>query len=295
LRAGETLIRQGRADHIDDKPIVPIPVWHRRTVPLPPAVELIGVTVTVGDRTVLGPVDFVVAPGEHWVVLGPNGAGKSTLLSVVGAYRHPSTGRATVLGGTLGRVDLRVVRRRIGSIGEGIATALPRESTALEITLTGRDGYLAPWWSEFSNADRVAATAALERVGCGALTERPIGLCSQGERQRILLARALFGQKELLLLDEPAGGLDLPGRESLIAALDALASGGGPPSVHIAHTLEELPESSTHALLLRDGHVVASGVVDDVITADALSACYSIPITVDRSEGRWFGRAQASW
>ena len=260
-----------------------------------PVVELSAVTVSHAGRSVLGPISFAVARDEHWVVLGPNGAGKTTLLSIVGAHRHPTSGVAEVFGLRLGKTDLRALRRRIGAVGHTVSDRLPRHPCALEVVLTGKSGLLAPWWGEFTDADRSAAAALLGQVGCARIADQPFGACSQGERQRVLLARALFGGNELLLLDEPAVGVDLPGREALISVLDELASDGGPPTLHVAHTLEELPGSTTHALLLRDGLAVAAGPAKEVLVDAALSECYAIAVSVERVGGRYFGRAASSW
>ncbi len=265
------------------------------SVPHESVVHLDAVTVRAGDRTVLGPITWSVGVGEHWAVLGPNGAGKTTLLSVAGAYRHPSSGTAWVLGERLGAVDLRALRERLGAVGHTVNDVLATTPTALEIVLTGKTGTLAPWWERFSAADRATAAALLARVGCAELADTSFGRCSQGERQRVLLARALYGRKELLLLDEPAVGVDLPGREALIEVLDDLAGDDGPPTIHVAHTLEELPSSTTHALLLRAGRPVASGRVADVLTDAPLTACYGLAVEVTRSGGRYFGRAASSW
>jgi iron complex transport system ATP-binding protein len=253
-------------------------------------------TVDVASvRRILGPISFSLQRGEHWAVLGPNGAGKTTLLSLVGAERHPSSGTVTILGERVGRVDLRELRRRIGVVGHLVADRLPRHVSALEIVLTGKDALLAPWWATFDDADRATAMALLERLHCGQLATQPFGRCSQGERQRILLARSLYGHHDLLLLDEPAVGVDLPGREALVQALDELAAADGPPSLQVAHTLEELPTSTTHALLLRDGRAVAAGVASEVLSDGPLSACYGLPFHVEQRDGRYSAWASGSW
>ena len=254
------------------------------------------VTVLFGQRRVLGPLSLEIAAEEHWALLGPNGAGKTTLLSLLAAQRHPSSGQATVLGGRLGRVDLRELRRHIGVVGHLVADRLPGHVTTLEIVLTGRDGLLAPWWSEFSEKDREEAHALLERLHCGALAAQPFGRCSQGERQRVLIARSLFGRHEFLLLDEPALGVDLPGREALVHALDELAAApDAPATVQIAHTLEELPTSTSHALLLREGVAIACGKAEEVLTDQALSECFGLAFQVTHSAGRYSARAAGSW
>jgi len=252
-------------------------------------------SVALAGRTVLGPVSLEIARGEHWALLGPNGAGKTMLLSVLGAERHPTTGRVEVLGEPFGRVDLRELRRRIGVVGHHVADRLPPVAKALEVVLTGKDGILAPWWGRFGAEARAEALAMLGRVGCAELAERPFGECSQGERQRVLVARSLFGRHDFLLLDEPALGVDLPGREALIEVLDELAGRGGPTTVHVAHTLEELPGLTTHAMLLSRGRLVASGVATEVLVDEALSECFGAAFVVERVGRRYSARAAGSW
>ena len=259
------------------------------------AAILDGASVVLAGRTVLGPLSLEISRGEHWALLGPNGAGKTTLLSLLAAERHPTAGSVEVLGERLGRVDLRQLRRRIGVVGAAVAERLPPVATAGEIVLTGRDGLLAPWWGRFDAAARAEAGAMLGRVGCAQLAEQPFGQCSQGERQRVLVARSLFGRHELLLLDEPALGVDLPGREALIEVLDALAGPDGPTTVHVAHSLEELPGLTTHALLISGGRLVASGVVAQVLVDEKLSECFGATFVVERVGRRYSARAASSW
>ncbi len=258
--------------------------------------RLEGVTVLLGGRRVLGPLSLRIGAGEHWAVLGPNGSGKTTLLSVLGAERHPSSGAAWVLGERLGRTDVRRLRGRIGALGHRVADRVPPQVSALEVVLTGRDGLLAPWWGEFDESDRRAAAALLASVGCEALAGQAFTACSQGERQRVLLARSLFGEHRLLLLDEPAVGLDLPGREALVGALDRLASAGvAPATVQVAHTLEELPASTSHALLLRAGAPVACGAAADTLCDGPLSDCFGLAVRVRRDGGRLTATAVGRW
>ncbi len=260
------------------------------------AAHLLDVTVVLGARQVLGPISLTVGAGERWAVLGPNGAGKTTLLSVIGAERHPTRGAAWVLGEQLGRTDVRRLRQRIGALGHRVADRIPPQASALEVVLTGRDGLLAPWWACFSKAERAAAGQLLSRLGCEALAGQAFAACSQGERQRVLIARSLYGEHALLLLDEPAVGMDLTGREALVAALDELARApAAPATVQVAHTLEELPGSTTHALLLRDGVAVAAGPVTDTLAKAPLSDCYGVAVSVRRRRGRWSATAPAAW
>jgi len=247
--------------------------------------------VLVEGRRILGPVSLRIRRGERWALLGPNGSGKTTLLSVAGALRQPSRGRVTVLGAELGRTDVRDLRARIGHLGHAVSDALPRGLSAEEVVLTGKRSTLVPWLQGFDDRDRAEARELLELVGCAGLARRPWERCSQGERQRVLLARALFGRPEVLLLDEPAAGLDLPGRELLVAAIDGAGRARAATSVLATHHLEDLPASTTHAALLREGQVVAAGPVEEVLTDAALGACFGVPVRVRRADGRWTARA----
>lgn len=259
-------------------------------------VEIDDATVVVNGRDILGPISLDIGASEHWALVGPNGAGKTTLLSLAGAERHPTTGTVHVLGLLIGRTDLRELRKRIGAVGHSIADRLPRDSTAKEVVLTGRDGTLATWWSTFSEVEQSHAVDLLNQLRCGRIVDQQFGRCSQGERQRILLARSLFGRHPLLLLDEPAAGVDLPGRESLINALDELAGSNDPPAtIHVVHTLEELPRSTTHMLMLREGRPVAKGPIDEVLDDETLSECFGIAMKVTRHAGRFLATSDSSW
>jgi iron complex transport system ATP-binding protein len=223
------------------------------------------------------------------VLLGPNGSGKTTALTLMGAWRQPSRGSVDVLGSRIGRVDVRQLRRRIGHVSHRVAEQLPGELTALETVLTGRDATLVTWWQGFADADVVIARGLLERVGCLELADRRLTTCSLGERQRVLIARALFGEHELLLFDEPAAGLDLPARELL---LQAMAEATQATTVLATHHLEEIPEIASHAALLRDGVVTAAGPIGDVLAPEPMTACFGLPIVVERDGGRWRARAR---
>ena len=251
---------------------------------------LTGAEVRVGGRSILGPLDLSIGTGEQWVLLGPNGSGKTTALTLMGAWRHPSSGTVDVLGERLGRTDVRALRRRIGHVSHRLAERLPGERSVLETVCTGREATLVTWWQSFDRADLAEARRLLASVGCEALADRRLTSCSLGERQRVLIARALFGRHELLLFDEPAAGLDLPARELLLQALVAGAASGA-TGVLATHHLEEIPPTTTHAALLRDGAVVASGAIGDVLADGPLTACFDLPIHVEHSRGRWTARA----
>ena len=215
-------------------------------------------------------------------------------LVLAGAMRHPSRGRVSVLGGTLGRVDMPALRRCIGFVDSG-STALDW-LTAEEVVLTGIGSTLRPLWWTYSSEDRARARELLALLGCADLAEREISTCSQGERGRIRIARALIADPRLLLLDEPAVGLDLAAREALIAALDRLSEEKPDlTSVLVTHHLEEIPPSSTHVILLRDGQVLARGPIETTLTSPNLSACFGLPVECRHDGERWSARAPANW
>jgi iron complex transport system ATP-binding protein len=258
-----------------------------------PAVELQEASVRIDGRIVLGPVDLVVERGQRWVLLGPNGGGKTTMLSLAGARRQPSSGRVTVLGNRLGSADVRAVHPRVSHTSHVLTDKMPAGLTALAVVLTGKRATLSPWFQAFDEADRGRARDLLERVGCAGLAERPFATGSQGERQRVLLARALYAEPELMILDEPAAGLDLPSREALIDALERVAAAPAAPTTIVAtHHLEEIAPATTHAALLREGRIVASGPIGQVLTADRLQACFGIGVDVGHRDGRWSATAR---
>jgi iron complex transport system ATP-binding protein len=254
-----------------------------------PAVSMAAAEVRIGGRTILGPIDLSIGRSEHWVLLGPNGSGKTTALTLIGAWRQPSRGVVEVLGERLGRVDVRRLRRRIGHVSHRVAEQLRGELSALDTVLTGRDATLVTWWQRFSDEDVARARGLLDSVGCLSLADRPLSTCSLGERQRVLIARALFGQHELLLFDEPAAGLDLPARELLLAAMAAARE---PTTVLATHHLEEIPATATHAALLREGRLTLAGPIGDVLADDPMTECFGMPIAVDHADGRWRARAR---
>jgi iron complex transport system ATP-binding protein len=251
--------------------------------------------VWVPDGTpLLQCIDWAVRAGEHWALIGPNGAGKSTLLALAGATKYPSRGRVSILGEVMGETNVWALKERIGAVNP----LLPQYDwfTVEEIVLTGATGTVQPQWDRYDDSEYERAGHLLAMLGCEELREREIATCSQGERQRVRIARALMSEPPLLLLDEPATGLDLPAREALIVALSELARAQPElATVIVSHHLEELPPTTTHALLLRGGRIVASGLVDDALTSEHISTCFGFDIRVHRQEGRWAARAAASW
>jgi iron complex transport system ATP-binding protein len=239
---------------------------------------------------VLHAIDLDVGTGEHWALLGPNGAGKSTLIALAGAQRHPSRGEVDVLGSRLGAVDLRSLRERIGTVD--VRLRMPAELSLRDYVLTGATQTVQPLPGRYGPDAVHRVEQLLATFGLATLAERPVGVCSQGERARARLARALVPRPALLLLDEPAAGLDLPGRADLLGALEQLpAHDPGLTSVTIVHHLEELPATTTHVALLRDGRFVATGPAELLHDAEALSACFGRPVRAFAVEGRWYAAA----
>ncbi|MEV7889601.1 ABC transporter ATP-binding protein [Streptomyces sp. NPDC002817] len=246
-----------------------------------------GVDVVRDGTPILQEVSLTVRAGEHWALLGANGAGKSTLLSLLGARVHPTRGSVEVLGRRLGRVDLRELRTYVGHVDPRHPLAEPLR--VRDVVLTGLTNSVAPpprWRptpEQEERAERLIATLGLTELR----TARWPTL-SQGQRGRTLIARALMPEPRLLLLDEPATGLDLPGREQLIAALDELRREHPTlATVLVTHHLEELPSGTTHALLLREGRVLARGPAAHVLTGDQVGKCFDLPLALVRHQGRW--------
>jgi iron complex transport system ATP-binding protein len=255
-----------------------------------PVVALAGVFVVRDGTTILDDVSWTVGPGERWALLGPNGSGKTTLLRVAGAGLWPTRGTVEILGARLGRVDMRELRRRITVVSASVARNLRPAQPALDVVLTGRHAALETWWNEYTDEDRNRAASLLDDAGFSgeAFRARAFGLLSEGERQQVLLARALMGDPELILMDEPAAGLDLGARERLLARLAALAADPAvPPMVLVTHHLEEIPPGVTHAALLRGGQLVGSGPIADVLTDAAVSDAFGVEVAVERQAGRW--------
>lgn len=259
----------------------------------PEVVRLERAEIRVEGRKILGPVDLVVRARERWVLLGPNGSGKTTLLGLAGARRYPSVGTVAVLGRTLGRGDGRALHPRIGHGSHTLTELMPGGLTAIDVVLTGRRSSLVTWLQPYDDEDRRIASERLADVGCAPFADRVFSTLSQGERQRVLLARALAGDPELLLLDEPAAGLDLPAREALIAALEAAAADPRAPAMLIAtHHLEEIPPSATHAALLRGAALVAAGPIEETLTVEHLRATFGLDhLEIGRRRGRWWAVA----
>ena len=257
-----------------------------------PVLALRGVGRVIDGVTLLSDVDWEVSPGQRWVVLGPNGSGKTTLIRIASMWMHPSSGEVELLGARLGRVDVRRLRRRVGFASAAMADQLRPQLTAAEVVMTAKNAALEPWWHAYDADDRRQALEALERVGCGPRAGHRFGTLSSGERQRVLLARALSTEPGVILLDEPNAGLDLAGREELSATLSDLAADEAtPPLVLVTHHTEEIPDGFTHGLLMRRGAVLHQGRIREVLTSQTLSACFGIDLELEHRHGRWTARA----
>ena len=253
--------------------------------------RLHGVDVWFPDGPhVLHALDLDVGPGQHWALLGPNGAGKSTLLALAGAQRHPSSGQVDVLGARIGRVDLRALRERIGTVDPRLR--MPAELTVADYVLTGATQTVQLLAKRYGDDERERAAQLLETFGLVDEADRSVAVCSQGERARARLARALMPQPELLLLDEPASGLDLPGRADLLTALEQLPVHDATlTSITVAHHLEELPATTTHVALLREGRFVATGPAALLHDTASLSDCFGRNVRAFAVDGRWYAAA----
>ncbi|GAA2151463.1 ABC transporter ATP-binding protein [Nocardioides koreensis] len=253
--------------------------------------EFADVTVRRGPATLLDRVSWTVEEDERWVILGPNGAGKTTLLQVASAQIHPTSGVAGILDEVLGTVDVFELRPRIGLTSAALAERIPRHEKVHDVVVSASYGVVGRWREAYDGLDHDRATDLLVEVGVKHLTDRTFGTLSEGERKRVQIARALMADPELLLLDEPAAGLDLGGREDLVSTLSVLAMDpDSPATVLVSHHVEEIPPGFTHALMLREGRVVASGLLDHVVTEANLSATFGMPLVLSHQDGRFAAR-----
>jgi len=254
--------------------------------------EFAGVGVRRGGNALLDDIDWSVEEGERWVVIGPNGAGKTTLLQIAAARIHPTTGVAGILGEVLGTVDVFDLRPRIGLSSAALAERIPPEEMVRDVVVTASWGVTGRWREEYDELDTGRATDLLVALGVAPLATRRFSTLSEGERKRVQIARALMTDPELMLLDEPAAGLDLRGREDLVGRLSGLAEDiESPAMVLVTHHVEEIPPGFTDILMLRDGKVVAAGPIETTLTGENLSATFDIPLVVEKHGARWSARA----
>lgn len=246
------------------------------------------VTVRRNGTTLVSDIDWTVELDERWVVLGPNGAGKTTLLRLASAEMHPSEGVVHVLGERLGRVNVFELRTRIGLSSANLGLQIPGDELLRDIVVSAGYGVFGRWRENYDAMDTERAGELLDAMGMGKLADREWRTLSEGERKRTLIARALMTDPELLLLDEPAAGLDLGGREDLVGRLATLAADAdAPTSILVTHHVEEIPRGYSHGLLIREGKVVAAGLLDDVLTDENLTETFGLPLAVQRRRGRY--------
>jgi len=256
--------------------------------------EFAGVSVVRGGNTLLHDITWEVEEGQRWVILGPNGAGKTTLLQLAAGRIHPTKGVAGVLGEVLGAVDVFELRPRIGLSSAAMAERLPADELVKDVVVTASYGIVGRWRERYDELDHARAASLLDALGAAHLGDRSFGTLSEGERKRVQIARALMSDPELMLLDEPAAGLDLGGREDLVSRLAALAADiEAPALVLVTHHVEEIPPSFTDVLLLREGRIVAAGPVEITLTAENLSETFGLPLVLERHGDRWSARAAA--
>src|SRR5262250_3716456 len=254
--------------------------------------RLRGVGVRKGGSMLIRDVTWTVRADERWVIIGPNGAGKTTLLQVAAAQLYPTEGTARILGERLGATDVFELRPRIGLASAALADRVPPNEKVIDLVLTAAYAIVGRWKEEYDSTDVTRAVELLDALGCAHLIRRRFATLSEGERKRVQIARALMPDPELLLLDEPAAGLDLGGREDLLRRLAELAADPDAPAlVLVTHHVEEIPPGFTHALLLREGGVVASGLLTETVTSENLSKTFDLPLRVEDADGRYTARA----
>lgn len=250
------------------------------------------VTVSREGKIILGPLSWSVNEGERWVILGPNGAGKSTLLMLCSSKIHPTSGVIEILEEQLGKVDVFELRTRLGLTTPALVSDIPYDERVMDVVLTAAYAITGRWQEDYDLWDESRALALLTTLGVRELGERLFGSLSEGEKKRVLIARALMADPELLLLDEPAAGLDLGGREDLLRRLENLAVDPlSPSTIIVTHHIEEIPVGTTHALLLSKAKAIAVGPIATVVTSEHLSAAYGLQIVVSDEGGRYFARA----
>ena len=254
--------------------------------------EFAGVGVRRGGNNLLHDIDWSVEEGERWVIIGPNGAGKTTLLQIAAARIHPTTGVAGILGEVLGTVDVFDLRPRIGLASAALADRIPSDERVRDVVVTASWGVTGRWREEYDELDTGRADELLLALGVDHLAARRFSTLSEGERKRVQIARALMTDPELMLLDEPAAGLDLRGREDLVGRLQALAEDlASPAMVLVTHHVEEIPPGFTDILMLRDGRVEAAGPLETTLTGENLSRTFGLPLLVEKHGQRWAARA----
>ncbi|MEI2715957.1 MAG: ABC transporter ATP-binding protein [Candidatus Nanopelagicales bacterium] len=255
-------------------------------------VRAVGATVQRGDRDIVDNVTWTVETGQRWVILGPNGAGKTSLMDILATTSHPTSGSVEILGEPLGLTDVFGLRSAIGVVSTRTTARIPERESVLDVVMTAGWAIAGRFRERYDPVDVDRAHAMLETMGIGHLAIRRFGTLSDGEQKRALVARALFPDPELLLLDEPAAGLDLGSREGLVERLGHLAADpDAPVQVMITHHVEEIPPGYTHAMLMRYGTVLEQGEIDLVLTDENLTRTFDVELSVRRVFNRYWAFA----
>jgi iron complex transport system ATP-binding protein len=262
-----------------------------------PVVRVDHVSVVKDGTTLIEDISWEIGPGERWILFGANGSGKTTLLEVVSSYLYPTKGSVSLFGEPLKRADVRQLRPRIGYVGPAPTQFVRSHLRSLDIVITGlHASFLDTRWHTYEDEDWERASECLRTLHAERLADREFGTMSEGEKKRVLIARSLMADPDLLLLDEPGSGLDLGARERLVDSLVSLAGNtDAPPIVLVTHHVEEIPPGFEHVLVLAGGRAIASGPVDEVLTADTLSRTFDMPLEIERRGGRWRAWADPEW
>lgn len=256
-----------------------------------PYIDMRGLVLRRGDKVILKDVDWLMRKGEHWAVVGANGSGKTTLLKIAGGTLFPTAGTASVLGCRFGACDLLALRRRVGWIGPALLTRMPPEETAREIVASGLRATFGLVY-EYTAADAAKIEDRLARVGVAARADAKFGVLSQGEQAKVLFARSMLAEPEIYILDEACSGLDLPARENFLRVVRGVMASGEAGVVMVTHHIEEIPPGITHALILKDGGVLAAGPVAETLTSGLLSEAFGLRIAMERKNGRFWARVE---
>ncbi|MDQ0111686.1 ABC transporter ATP-binding protein [Paenibacillus harenae] len=259
-------------------------------------IDINGVSWDRGDKTILREIDWEVQEGEHWCLLGLNGSGKTTLLNMINGYIWPTAGQMAVLGKKFGEFDLRELRKSIGWVSTSLQQKLHGSETAFKIVLSGKFATIG-LYDHADEADSQKAEALMRSLGCAALMQRTYDTLSQGERQRVLIARALMASPKLLILDEPCTGLDVFAREQLLYMISSVAEQEQAPTIiYVTHHVEEILPCFSKTLLIKDGTVFAASSTNDVLKTDTMSAFFGVPVRMELHDGRnWLTVKESLW